>query len=131
LSIRFQTDWLRVHSSSARTGREKPSNATRASAVVNVAPAGNARRLAEQFARLYGLDTQPNEEEALADGRRLRWRTGRDRARIELREITGIGHAWSGGSLRGSYTAPSGPSFSDAIFRFFLQEEAEVMQRCG
>ncbi len=95
-----------------------------------VAP-GNARRLAEQFARLYGLDTQPNEEEALADGRRLRWRTGRDRARIELREITGIGHAWSGGSLRGSYTAPSGPSFSDAIFRFFLQEEAEVMQRCG
>lgn len=91
----------------------------------------NARRLAEQFVHLFALDAQPNEEEALADGRRMRWHDRAGRARIELREIAGVGHAWSGGSLRGSYTAPAGPSFSDAVFTFFLQDEAGAMQRCG
>jgi poly(3-hydroxybutyrate) depolymerase len=91
----------------------------------------NARRLAGQFARLFALEPQPNEEETLADGRRARWHDRTGRARIELREIEGVGHAWSGGSLRGSYTAPAGPSFSEAIFAFFLREEVEAMQRCG
>ena len=90
----------------------------------------NAWRLAEQFVRLLALDPQPNEEEALADGRRMRWHDRAGLTRIELREVAGVGHGWSGGSLRGSYTAPAGPSFSDAIFRFFLPEE-EAMQRCG
>lgn len=90
----------------------------------------NAWRLTEQFVRLFALDPQPNEEESLPDGRRMRWHDRTGIARIELREVAGVGHAWSGGSLRGSYTAPAGPSFSDAIFRFFLPEE-EAMQRCG
>ena len=92
----------------------------------------NARRMAAQFAGLYGLDAQPDEEESLADGQRLRWHDGSRRTRVELRELDGIGHAWSGGSLRGSYTAPVGPSFSEAVFRFFLQEEeTKAMRRCG
>lgn len=96
-----------------------------------VAP-GNSRRLAEQFARLYGLVERPDEEEKLSDGRRLRWHDPSAATRVELRELDGIGHAWSGGSLRGSYTAPIGPSFSEAVFRFFLQEEGtEAMRRCG
>ncbi|MGH7659746.1 MAG: extracellular catalytic domain type 1 short-chain-length polyhydroxyalkanoate depolymerase [Vulcanimicrobiaceae bacterium] len=91
----------------------------------------NSRRLAEQFARLFALDSTPDEEGFLADGRCVRWHDRAGRARIELREIPGAGHAWSGGSLRGSYTAPAAPSFSDAFFTFFLSEETEEMQRCG
>ena len=92
----------------------------------------NAARLATQFAQLYGLGAEPDEEESLGDGRRLRWHDASHRPRVELRELEGIGHAWSGGSLRGSYTAPVGPSFSEAVFRFFLQEEeTEAMRRCG
>jgi poly(hydroxyalkanoate) depolymerase family esterase len=92
----------------------------------------NALRLAERFARLYGLSSAPNQEETLPDGRSLEWHDGRGRTRVVLRQIEGLGHAWSGGSLRGSYTAPSAPSFSDAIFRFFGErEEAQAIRRCG
>jgi poly(hydroxyalkanoate) depolymerase family esterase len=98
-----------------------------------VAPA-NATQLARQFAHLYGLDG-PDEEEAVGGGSRLRWHDRTGRTRVELRELDGIGHAWSGGSLRGSYTAPAGPNFSEALFRFFLEGEAggteAAMQRCG
>ena len=92
----------------------------------------NARRLASQFARLYGLGAHPDEEETLGDGRRRRWHDASRRTRVELRELEGVGHAWSGGSLRGSYTAPAGASFSEEVFRFFLrEEETEAMRRCG
>jgi poly(3-hydroxybutyrate) depolymerase len=48
------------------------------------------------------------------------WHDSHGRVRIALREIEGLGHAWSGGSLRGSYTAPEGPDFSEELVRFFL-----------
>lgn len=87
-----------------------------------VVPA-NAWQLGTQLARLYGLSAAPDEEESVGDGKRARWHDRSGRTRVEVRELAGIGHAWSGGSLRGSYTAPAGPNFSDALFRFFLEEQ--------
>lgn len=86
-----------------------------------VAPA-NAQLLAVQFRQLLHLPEDGSELTVMPDGLLSQWSDEHDRVRVVLRTIEELGHAWSGGSLRGSHTAPKGPSASEAIMRFFLDE---------
>jgi poly(hydroxyalkanoate) depolymerase family esterase len=52
---------------------------------------------------------------------RSRWTDRHGALMHELLKIDGLGHAWSGGRTRGSYSDPRGPNASEAIWRFFDQ----------
>jgi poly(hydroxyalkanoate) depolymerase family esterase len=58
-----------------------------------------------------------------AQGRAFTVRRWNDASGGEVQEywtVTGMGHAWSGGSTAGSFTDPNGPSASEAMLAFFF-----------
>jgi len=79
----------------------------------------NTEVLARQFATLIGV-SGPQEIDSNEKFERELWFDASRTLRVEARRIKGFGHAWSGGSLRGSFTDPSGPDASREMIRFFL-----------
>jgi poly(hydroxyalkanoate) depolymerase family esterase len=87
-----------------------------------VVPA-NAMILAQQFSDLLRLPITPTRFEQLPDGTRATWFDGTEKRRMEVRAIENLGHAWSGGSFRGSFTNPRTTNATEAMMTFFLEDD--------
>ena len=96
-----------------------PSNAERVAAQYTASQsAGKAAKAGAQHAG----DTV--EQERVANGHaytRTTYHSPEGKSCLELWRIHGAGHAWSGGSTKGSYTDPKGPDATKEMLRFFLQ----------
>jgi poly(3-hydroxybutyrate) depolymerase len=82
----------------------------------------NSNQLVEAAVRALGAQPTPETRYLHAGGRAVTSLTYQDsdrRAVVEHWIIAGAGHAWSGGSVSGSYTDPSGPDASAEMVRFF------------
>lgn len=70
-----------------------------------------------------GGSAAPQVTQGRSDGGRAFTRTAYpaagNRGALEHWQLHGVGHAWSGGDARGSYTEPKGPDASAEMLRFF------------
>jgi poly(hydroxyalkanoate) depolymerase family esterase len=59
----------------------------------------------------------------------LRWYTGRGRKVLEYWTVHGLGHAWSGGREKGSFSDPAGPRATTLMWAFFRLHALERRAR--
>jgi poly(hydroxyalkanoate) depolymerase family esterase len=85
-----------------------------------VHPRNGAQVAARAGGELQILDAPPVASQRGKFTRSVR-RDSSGRSVLELWEIHGAGHAWSGGSAAGSFTDPSGPDATREMLRFFLE----------
>lgn len=94
---------------------------------------GNAARIIRQATRAHAVQTllsETTEQGTAAGGRRYTRTVHADasgRPRVESWTLHGMGHAWSGGSVHGSYTDSHGPDASAEMLRFFLANPGRRM----
>ena len=69
------------------------------------------------FARLTGGVALPPET---ANGAVRTVYRAQDRPILETWLVPGMGHAWSGGDVRGTHTFPPGPDATEAMLRFLV-----------
>ncbi|HST45809.1 MAG TPA: PHB depolymerase family esterase [Luteimonas sp.] len=86
-----------------------------------VDPANATQVLAQAAAGVALLaEVESGQTQAGVAYTRTRSRDGHGRIALEYWNVQRMGHAWSGGSADGSYTAPDGPDASAAMLDFFL-----------
>ena len=94
----------------------------------------NGDEVITQSATLYSCNDTDTKEEPQVTLRRGQvpnghaytravYRNASGQALLEQWRIEDAGHAWSGGSPRGSYTDPKGPSASREMIRFFYENK--------
>ncbi|RUR55302.1 alpha/beta hydrolase family esterase [Vreelandella populi] len=84
----------------------------------------NAERVAAQYAVTKTKRDINAEQGRVAGGHgytRTVYHDTLGEARLEQWRIHGAGHAWAGGSAKGSYTDPKGPDATKEMLRFFMQ----------
>ena len=90
----------------------------------NVVSVRNAAATAELWAEALGARAGP--ARTLQRGRRHAVRAteykARGRAQVTLREIVGLGHAWSGGAPGMPYSDPAGPDASALVWAFVARQ---------
>jgi poly(hydroxyalkanoate) depolymerase family esterase len=91
---------------------------------------GNGDQVLAQWAKAHaggasGSKLRVTEQRGQAPGghgyTRSLYHDARGRVVLELWWVHGAGHAWSGGSPKGSFTDPKGPEASVEMLRFFLR----------
>jgi poly(hydroxyalkanoate) depolymerase family esterase len=88
----------------------------------------NATALVQGACKALGITAAPE----VQTGRGVNFRSftrrsyaaGGSASLVEHWELTGAGHAWSGGHVSGSCTAPGGPNASAEMLRFFLSHRS-------
>lgn len=85
-----------------------------------VVDARNALALCEAWAQASGAAIQPAQPRQRGQRLPMLWQDWRQGRRVQVRCITvqGLGHAWSGGGARGSFTDPQGPDASALVAAF-------------
>jgi poly(hydroxyalkanoate) depolymerase family esterase len=87
----------------------------------NTVSARNGRQTAEQWAAAFGLTALGAPETVEREGRAVELtRYGRGgETLLELAVVSGLGHAWSGGSRAGTFTDEAGPAATGLLLEFF------------
>ena len=102
----------------------------------NVVNADNATRIADQWLAARAQDElrhryvrMPADVARTATSRRSaqirRWYAPDGRRKLEVWSVDGLGHAWSGGTAKGSYSDPRGPRASTEMWRFLSGQHRE------
>ncbi|WP_088701082.1 extracellular catalytic domain type 1 short-chain-length polyhydroxyalkanoate depolymerase [Halomonas campaniensis] len=90
----------------------------------------NADRVAAQYSTSNQAGARV-EQGKVPNGRSYTITTHQDaegKSCLEQWRIHGAGHAWAGGSVKGSYTDPTGPNATEEMLRFFLQHQQATKQ---
>ncbi|WP_339934037.1 extracellular catalytic domain type 1 short-chain-length polyhydroxyalkanoate depolymerase [Vreelandella glaciei] len=85
----------------------------------------NADRVAAQYSKSRQAGAAV-EQGKVANGHaytRTTHHNAKGETHLEQWQVHGAGHAWSGGSTKGSYTDPKGPNATKEMLRFFLQHQ--------
>jgi len=93
-----------------------------------VHPSNGARVIARATADNQFRETSVRKSTASGQYSHSVQRDAEGRAVLELWELHGAGHAWSGGSPAGSYTSPAGPNATEEMLRFFLEHRRTPLE---